>query len=112
MKTFYFRYQQSLQVTRLMMDRYPATTLKMANETPGDPVKAPNRGEDIRVNLPPGVRSKGLAHGTPETGITVGALLSQMFRFAVTRGMLEARPVVALGRPGGSEIVQSLHRTQ
>ena len=33
----------------------------------------------------------------------VGALLSQMFRFAVTRGMLEASPFVALGRPGGSE---------
>jgi integrase len=26
-----------------------------------------------------------------------------MFRFAVTRGMLDASPFVALGRPGGSE---------
>jgi integrase len=168
-KTFYFRYQQSLQVTRLMIGRYPATTLKRAYETHADLIKALNRGEDIRVNLPPGVRSKGLAHDTPVTGLTVGdlakefaerylrqerknpreaelvidanivrywrtrpaksvtrrdgvllldkvvdrgspimanrvgALLSQMFRFAVTRGMLEASPFVALGRPGGSE---------
>jgi integrase len=168
-KTFYFRYQQNLEVVRLMIGRYPATTLKKAYETHADLVKGLNRGEDIRVNLPPGVRSKGLAHGTPETGITVGdlakefcerylrcerknpreaelviesnivrywrtrpaksitrrdgvllldkvvdrnapvmanrvgALLSQMFRFGVTRGMLEASPFVALGRPGGSE---------
>lgn len=168
-KTFYFRYQQSLEVVRLMIGRYPATPLKKAYETHADLVKALNRGEDIRVSLPPGVRSKGLAHGTPEAGITVGdlakefcdrylrrerknpreaelvieanivrywrtrpaksitrrdgvllldkvvdrgspvmanrvgALLSQMFRFAVTRGMLEASPFVALGRPGGSE---------
>jgi integrase len=152
-----------------MIGRYPATTLKRAYETHADLIKALNRGEDIRVNLPPGVRSKGLAHDTPVTGLTVGdlakefaerylrqerknpreaelvidanivrywrtrpaksvtrrdgvllldkvvdrgspimanrvgALLSQMFRFAVTRGMLEASPFVALGRPGGSE---------
>jgi integrase len=168
-KTFYFRYQQNLQIVRLMIGRYPATTLKKAYETHADLVKGLNKGEDIRVDLPPGVRSKGLAHGTPETGLTVGdlakefcerylqrerknpreaelvieanivrnwrtrpaksitrrdgvllldkvvdrnapvmanrvgALLSQMFRFAVTRGMLEASPFVALGRPGGSE---------
>jgi integrase len=168
-KTFYFRYQQNLQIVRLMIGHYPTTTLKKAYETHADLVKGLNKGEDIRVNLPPGVRSKGLAHGTPETGITVGdlakefcerylrrerknpreaelviesnivrywrtrpaksitrrdgvllldrvvdrnapvmanrvgALLSQMFRFAVTRGMLEASPFVALGRPGGSE---------
>ena len=168
-KTFCFRYQQDLQVIRLMIGRYPATTLKRAYETHADLVKALNRGEDIRVNLPPGVRFKGVAHGTPETGITVGelanefserylrrerknpreaelvidanivrywrtrpaksvtrrdgvllldkvvdrgspvmanrvgALLSQMFRFAVTRGMLDASPFVALGRPGGTE---------
>jgi integrase len=168
-KTFCFRYQQNQEVVRLMIGRYPAITLKKAYETHADLVKALNRGEDIRVNLPPGVRFKGLAHGVPETGITVGdlarefterylqrerknpreaelvieaniarywrtrpaksitrrdgvllldkvvdrgsrvmanrvgALLSQMFRFAVTRGMLEASPFVALGRPGGSE---------
>jgi integrase len=168
-KTFYFRYQRDLQIVRLMIGRYPAATLKKAYETHADLVKGLNKGEDIRVNLPPGVRSKGLAHGTPETGLTVGdlakefcerylqlerknpreaelviqanivrywrtrpaksitrrdgvllldkvvdrnalvmanrvgALLSQMFRFAVTRGMLEASPFVALGRPGGSE---------
>jgi integrase len=168
-KTFCFRYQQNQEVVRLMIGRYPATTLKKAYETHADLVKALNRGEDIRVNLPPGVRSKGLAHGVPETGITigdlakefterylrrerknpreaefvidanivrywrtrpargitrrdgvllldrvvdrgspvmanrVGALLSQMFQFAVTRGMLDASPFVALGRPGGSE---------
>jgi integrase len=33
----------------------------------------------------------------------VAALLTQMFKFAVTRGMLEASPFIALGRPGGSE---------
>jgi integrase len=168
-KTFCFRYQQNQEVARLMIGRYPAITLKKAYETHADLVKALNRGEDIRVNLPPGVRSKGLAYGVPETGITVGdlakefterylrrerknpreaelvieaniarywrtrpaksitrrdgvllldkvvdrgspvmanrvgALLSQMFQFAVTRGMLEASPFVALGRPGGSE---------
>jgi integrase len=168
-KTFCFRYQQNQEVVRLMIGRYPSTSLKKAYETHADLVKALNRGEDIRVNLPPGVRSKGLAHDTPETGIAVGdlakefsqrylrrerknpreaelvidanivrywrtrpaksitrrdgvllldkvvdrgspvmanrvgALLSQMFRFAVTRGMLEASPFVALGRPGGSE---------
>jgi integrase len=168
-KTFCFRYQQNQEVARLMIGRYPAITLKKAYETHADLVKALNRGDDIRVNLPPGVRSKGLAYGVPETGITVGdlakefterylrrerknpreaelvieaniarywrtrpaksitrrdgvllldkvvdrgspvmanrvgALLSQMFQFAVTRGMLEASPFVALGRPGGSE---------
>ena len=58
-KTLYFRYQQSLQVTRLMIGRYPATTLKVAYETHGDLVKALNRAEDVRVNLPPGVRLQG-----------------------------------------------------
>ena len=124
-------------------------------------VKRLNKGEDVRVLLPPGVRSNGMAQAPPEPSLTVGdlakefserylnrerknpreaelviqanivrhwrsrgkqhhpagrravaapvmanrvgALLSQMFRFAVTRGMLEASPFVALGRPGGSE---------
>ena len=177
-KTFCFRYQQNLRIVRLMIGRYPATTLKKAYETHADLVKALNRGEDIRVNLPPGVRSKGLAHGTPDTGLTVGdlakefcerylrrerknpreaelvieanivrhwrtrpaktitrrdgvllldkvvdrkapvmanrvgALLSQMFRFGVTRGMLEASPFVALGRPGGSEKTRNRRLTE
>jgi integrase len=168
-KTFYFRYQQNLQIVRLMIGRSPATTLRRAYETHADLVKALNKGEDIRVNVPPGVRSKGLAHGAPEADLTVGdlakefcerslrrerknpreaelvieanivrywrtrsakgitrrdgvllldkvvdrgrpvmanrvgSLLSQMFRFAVPRGMLEASPFVALGRPGGTE---------
>jgi hypothetical protein len=55
-----------------MIGRYPGTTLKKAYETHADLVKALSRGEDIRVSLPPGVRSKGIAHGTPEIGITVG----------------------------------------
>jgi integrase len=33
----------------------------------------------------------------------VGATLSQMFRFGVTRGMLDASPFVAMGKPGGTE---------
>jgi integrase len=177
-KTFCFRYQRNHEVVRLMIGRYPATTLKKAYETHADLVKALNRGEDIRVNLPPGVRSTGLAHGVPETGITVGdlakefsdrylrrerknpreaelvieanivrywkarpaksvtrrdgvllldkvvdrgsrimanrvgALLSQMFRFAVTRGMLDASPFVALGRPGGSEKARNRRLTE
>ena len=76
-KTFYFRYQRNLQIVRLMIGRYPATTLKRAYETHADLVKGLNRGEDIRVNLPPGVRSKGFAHGTPETGLTVGDLAKE-----------------------------------
>jgi integrase len=168
-KSFYFRYQRSLQIVRLMIGRYPATTLKKAYEAHADLVKGLNKGEDIRVNPPLGVRSQGLAHASAQIGITVGdlakefyerylrrerknpreaelvieanivrywrtrpaksitrrdgvllldkvvdrnapvmanrvgALLSQMFRFAVTRGTLEASPFVALGRPGGSE---------
>lgn len=168
-KTFYFRYQRNLQPVRLMVGRYPATTLKKAYETHGDLVKRLNKGEDIRIVLPPGVRSNGVAQAPPEPSLTVGdlakefceryiyrerknpreaelviqanivrywrtrpansitrrdgvllldkvvdrkapvmanrvgALLSQMFRFAVTRGMLEASPFIALGRPGGSE---------
>jgi hypothetical protein len=168
-KTFYFRYQRDLQPVRLMIGHYPTTTLKQAYETHGDLVKRLNRGENLRVILPPGVRSNGLAQAPPEPSLTVGdlakefceryiyrehknpreaelviqanivrywrtrpaqsitrrdgvllldrvvdrnapvmanrvgALLSQMFRFGVTRGMLEASPFVALGRPGGSE---------
>jgi integrase len=168
-KTFYFRYQRNLQPVRLMIGRYPATALRLAYETHGDLVKRLNRGEDVRVVVPPGVRSNGVAQVPPEPGLTVGdlakefckryiyrerknpreaelviqgnivrywrtrpaksitrrdgvllldkvvdrgspvmanrvgALLSQMFRFAVTRGMLEASPFVALGRPGGTE---------
>jgi len=33
----------------------------------------------------------------------VAALLSQMFRFGVERGMLEASPLVSMPRPGGTE---------
>jgi integrase len=33
----------------------------------------------------------------------VAALLSQMFRFAVERGMLEASPFISMPRPGGTE---------
>lgn len=177
-KTFFFRYQQDLQIVRLMIGRYPATTLRKAYETHADLVKGLNRGEDIRVHLPSGVRSRGLAYGTPESGLTVGdlakefcerylqrerknpreaalvieanivrywrtrpaksitrrdgvllldrvvdrnapvmanrvgALLSQMFRFAVTRGMLEASPFVALGRPGGTEKARNRRLTE
>jgi integrase len=41
--------------------------------------------------------------GRPVMANRVGALLSQMFRFAEERGMLEASPFVAMGRPGGTE---------
>ncbi|MBS0579100.1 MAG: tyrosine-type recombinase/integrase [Proteobacteria bacterium] len=41
--------------------------------------------------------------GSPTMANRVSALLSQMFRFAVTRGMLDGSPFVALGRPGGTE---------
>jgi integrase len=46
---------------------------------------------------------KVVDRGRPVMANRVGALLTQMFRFAVTRGMLEASPFVALGKPGGSE---------
>ena len=41
--------------------------------------------------------------GSPVMANRVAALLSQMFRFGVERGILEASPLVALPRPGGSE---------
>src|SRR5579864_7729850 len=76
-KTFSFRYQRNLKIVRLMIGRYPATTLKKAYETHADLVKGLNKGEDIRVNVPPGVRFKGLAYGIPETGLTVGDLAKE-----------------------------------
>ena len=65
----------------------------------------------IQANIVRHWRSRGKQHhpagrravAAPVMANRVGALLSQMFRFAVTRGMLEASPFVALGRPGGSE---------
>jgi hypothetical protein len=41
--------------------------------------------------------------GSPVTANRVAALLSQMFRFGVERGILEASPLVALPRPCGTE---------
>ena len=41
--------------------------------------------------------------GAPVQANRVAALLSQMFRFGVERGILEASPLIALPRPGGSE---------
>jgi integrase len=46
---------------------------------------------------------KVVDRGRPVMANRVGATLSQMFRFGVTRGMLEASPFVALGKPGGTE---------
>lgn len=76
-KTFYFRYQRNLRPVRLMIGRYPATTLKVAYETHGDLVRRLNRGEDIRVVLPPGVRSIGVAHAPLEATLTVGDLAKE-----------------------------------
>ena len=89
-KTFYFRYQQNLEIVRLMIGRYPATTLKRAYETHADLVKGLNKGEEIRVNLPPGVRSKGLAHGTSETGSTVGDLAKEFCERGKSSGPISA----------------------
>jgi integrase len=41
--------------------------------------------------------------GAPTSANRVAALLSQMFRFGVERGLLEASPLIALPRPGGTE---------
>jgi integrase len=41
--------------------------------------------------------------GAPVMANRVAALLAQMFRFAVERGMLEASPFVSMPRPGGTE---------
>jgi integrase len=41
--------------------------------------------------------------GSPVMANRVGALLSQMFRFGVERGILDGSPLIALPRPGGTE---------
>ncbi len=41
--------------------------------------------------------------GSPVMANRIAALLSQMFRFGVERGLIEASPLVALPRPGGRE---------
>jgi integrase len=41
--------------------------------------------------------------GAPVMGNRICALLSQMFRFGVERGMLEASPFISMPRPGGTE---------
>jgi integrase len=46
---------------------------------------------------------KVVDRGAPVMANRVGALLSQMFRFGVERGILHASPFVALPRPGGRE---------
>jgi len=41
--------------------------------------------------------------GAPVMANRVSALLAQMFSFGVERGMLDASPIIALPRPGGTE---------
>jgi integrase len=41
--------------------------------------------------------------GSPVMANRICALLSQMFRFGVERGMLEASPFISMPRPGGTE---------
>lgn len=98
-KTFYFRYQRNLQPVRLMIGRYPATTLKVAYETHGELVKRLNRGEDVRVVLPPGVRSNGVAQAPPEPAM-VHRLPSELSakESATAEGILDcpdSRPTIS-----------------
>ncbi len=46
---------------------------------------------------------KVVDRGSPVMANRIGALMAQMFRFGVERGMLDASPFVAMTRPGGSE---------
>jgi integrase len=76
-KTFFFRYQRSGQVDRLMIGHYPMTTLRVAYEAHADFQKALNRAEDPRL------AKRALSLTEPsvgEDGTSVGDLAQEFLK--------------------------------
>src|ERR1700758_319218 len=89
-KTFFFRYQRRGQVDRLMLGRYPTTSLREAYEAHAELTKRLNRGEELRsfaaqcrgTPLAP-LPGEG-AHAAP-AATTVGELAEEFLRRYIYR---------------------------
>lgn len=89
-KTFFFRYQRRGRTDRLMLGRYPATSLREAYELHAELTKRLNRGEELRSLAPmrrdalfTTLTGEGTDHGSAAT--TVGELAKEFLRRYIYR---------------------------